>query len=253
MSSPSTFEVNKFPILIQLVYYLLHFILKHLSFNREEFFSSFNYFFKSISPCSLLCCLIYFERQTIIFGDDQLKKLVTKDLLQISLFTAMLSVASVFVIPIGPVPITLQVFFFLLIPALLGAYKGALSILLYIILGLIGMPVFAGGSGGFQSVLSPSFGYIIGALFLAIFIGKAGEKEKRFLNMTGIMVVSILLLYTFGMSYQYILMNHVLSTPISWTTVLITNTTAFLPFDILKAIAASATYDRLRSISAIRI
>lgn len=182
-----------------------------------------------------------------------MKQLSTRDLVQIALFTAMLSMGSVFALPIGPVPVTLQVFFFLLIPSLLGAVKGVTTIALYMLLGLIGMPVFAGGSGGLQSLFSPAFGYIIGALFVAMFLGKAVEKERHFLNMTGVMVMGILILYLFGMTYQYFIMNTVLGTPITWSAVLITNITTFFPIDIVKALAASTAYNRIRAISAIRI
>src|SRR5699024_6273824 len=108
-----------------------------------------------------------------------MKSLSTKDFILMAMFAAMLAVASVFVIPIGPVPITLQVFFFLLIPSLLGAFKGLITISLYLILGLIGLPVFAGGTQGFQALLSPSFGYLIGSLAVALYLGRSEEHTSE--------------------------------------------------------------------------
>lgn len=177
-----------------------------------------------------------------------MEKLKTKDLILIGIFTAILSVASLFIIPIGPVPITLQTFFFLLIPALLGPSKGLLTIVLYMILGLIGFPVFAGGVGGFQALLSPSFGYIIGALFTSLFIGKIEKYAKSFIKMSILMLVSIIILYLIGAAYQYILMNGVLNTPISLEVIILTNLIGFLPMDLLKAILASFVYARLSAI-----
>lgn len=182
-----------------------------------------------------------------------MKLLKTKDLILIGIFTAILSVASLFVIPIGPVPITLQSFFFLLIPALLGPLKGFLTIILYMILGLIGFPIFAGGVGGFQAFLSPSFGYIIGALFISILIGKIEKYAKSFIKMSTLMIIGIIILYLIGAAYQYILMNWVLNTPISLEIIILTNLIGFLPMDLLKAILASFVYVRLSSIPSLQV
>ena len=98
-----------------------------------------------------------------------MRTLTTNDLVYIAVLTAMLCVASLVAIPVViGIPITLQVFFWLLIPALLKAYRGFLSLALYVLIGLIGIPVFAGGTGGFQAVLSPSFGFLLGSLIIAL-------------------------------------------------------------------------------------
>ncbi|WP_208559602.1 biotin transporter BioY [Marinilactibacillus kalidii] len=177
-----------------------------------------------------------------------MKNYSTKDLMQIALLTSMLSVASVFIIPIGPVPITLQVFFFLLIPALVGKIKGALTITLYMILGLIGFPVFAGGSGGFQSLLSPAFGYIIGAIFVSLVVGRLHQKKASSIEIIGTMFVGIMVLYLIGMTYQFVIMNQVLGTAISWQSIMLTNLTAFLPIDMVKAFTAGIVYQRLEAV-----
>lgn len=177
-----------------------------------------------------------------------MKKLSTKDLVQIAILTSMLSVASIFVIPIGPVPITLQVFFFLLIPALVGRLKGALTILLYMLLGLIGFPVFAGGSGGFQSILSPAFGYIVGAVLISLVVGRLHEKKASSVQVISTMMVGILLLYVVGITYQYVIMNVYLQTPISWQAIILTNLTTFLPIDMVKAFTAGIVCRRLAAV-----
>lgn len=182
-----------------------------------------------------------------------MKKLEARDMTQIALFTAMMAISSLFALPIGPVPITLQVFLFLLIPALLGAYKGTISMALYVTLGLIGMPVFAGGSGGLQSILSPSFGYLLAYIVLAPLVGKLGEKDLPFLPMLTGMAIVILFLYSIGMTYQYIIMNYVLGTSITWSAILSINLFTFLPFDLVKAFGAAAVYVRLKEIAAIRV
>lgn len=177
-----------------------------------------------------------------------MKKPSAHDLTQIALSAALLAVSSIVVLPIGVIPITLQVFFFLFIPALLGPVKGLMTIILYIVMGLIGMPVFAGGSGGMGSILSPSFGYIVGALAVAWIVGAGLKKQRNKWEMTGIMSLGLGVLYITGMSYQYILMNTVLDSPISLVSIVSMNLTVFLPIDALKMLLAIALYDRLSSL-----
>lgn len=176
-----------------------------------------------------------------------MKELTTTDMTQIALSTAMLSLSAFIAIPIGPVPVTLQVFFFLIIPALLGPYKGTIALSLYVLLGLLGLPVFAGGSGGFQTILSPSFGYLLGQVILAPLVGYIGTKKKgaSMVHLTSYMVAVIMLLYVVGMSYQYWVMNTVLSTPISFQAIVAGNVFVFLPLDILKASTAAIIYNRI--------
>lgn len=174
-----------------------------------------------------------------------MKKPSAFDLTQIALSTALLAVSSIVVLPIGVIPITLQVFFFLFIPALLGPLKGLMTIILYIVMGLIGLPVFAGGSGGIGSILSPSFGYVLGALVVALIVGTGMKNYKSKLHTLGMMGVALGALYVIGMSYQYLVMNTVLQTPISIMSILSVNFTVFLPIDVLKLILAVGLYDRL--------
>lgn len=190
-----------------------------------------------------------------VFGVNCLRKLSTKDMTQIAICTAMLSVSALIAIPVGPVPVTLQVFFFLLIPTILGSFKGTISLALYLLLGLIGLPVFAGGSGGIQSFLSPSFGYLIGQLVLSPLVGLIGEGKTKqsIFRMTGFMTIAIFLLYSIGMSYQYVIMNYVLGAPITFRTIVAGNLTVFLPLDIMKAIGAAIVYNRVIPVIGVKV
>lgn len=176
---------------------------------------------------------------------NQMHRLRTKDLVQIALMTSMLSAFSIIAIPLGPVPITLQTFFFILIPALLGSKKGAASIGLYLLIGLVGLPVFAGGSGGLQSLFSPSFGYVLGALVATPLIGKAAENDYRFRPMLGISLLGLCVIYTVGIAYSYWVMNGVLQTSIGWSALFLMNLTTFLPLDFIKILAVGIVYTRL--------
>lgn len=79
-------------------------------------------------------------------------------------------------VPLWPVPITGQTLAVLLVGSALGARRGALSMLVYALLGVIGLPVFAGGSAGFGVLAGPSGGYIVGFIAAAALVGWIAER-----------------------------------------------------------------------------
>ena len=89
------------------------------------------------------------------------KKLKTNQLILCGMFSALIAVGAFIKIPVPVVPFTLQVLFTTLAGLLLGGNLGALSALIYMLLGLSGVPVFTEG-GGLSYLLKPTFGYIIG-------------------------------------------------------------------------------------------
>jgi biotin transport system substrate-specific component len=90
---------------------------------------------------------------------------------------AALSAAGAFIkIPLWPVAITLQTFFVILSGIILGPRYGALSQLVYLILGLLGLPVFSGG-GGLSYIMRPSFGYLIGFIAAPLAVGLFVENK----------------------------------------------------------------------------
>jgi biotin transport system substrate-specific component len=98
-----------------------------------------------------------------------------------SLFAALTAAGAYIHIPIpfSPVPITLQVFFVLLAGSILKSKWGSLSMIVYILLGIAGLPVFAGGSSGIGVLLGPTGGYIIGFILAAFIIGKLSERTEN--------------------------------------------------------------------------
>ncbi len=104
------------------------------------------------------------------------------DIAYIAMAVALMAVCSWIQIP-TTVPFTLQTFAVFLSVALLGGARGTLSVLVYILLGAAGAPVFAGGAGGPTALLSASGGYIIGFLFSALFMWGLGTLlDRLFLN-----------------------------------------------------------------------
>lgn len=99
-----------------------------------------------------------------------------RDLGYIAVSTAFLCVSAWVAIPVGGVPVTLQILVLCLMAGLLGWKRTVLTTLAYLLLGFIGVPVFAGFTGGVGVLLSPTGGYLIGFLPLALLAGLAGDK-----------------------------------------------------------------------------
>ena len=102
----------------------------------------------------------------------------TKNLILVALFTALTAVGAFIRIPVPVVPFTLQFLFTMLAGLLLGGTLGATSVLVYIILGLLGLPVFTSG-GGIGYIFQPTFGYIIGFCIAAYVTGKIANKTEN--------------------------------------------------------------------------
>ena len=130
------------------------------------------------------------------------RKITTKDMIMCALFTALIAVGAFIKVPVPVVPFTLQFLFTMLAGLIMGGRLGAISVGLYAVLGLVGLPIFAEG-GGIWYVLKPSFGYIIGFALGSLVTGLMVEKQKNLTmgrllaaNFTGLAIV-----YACGMIY----------------------------------------------------
>jgi biotin transport system substrate-specific component len=103
-----------------------------------------------------------------------------KQLVKAGTFTALIVVGAWISIPIGPVPFTLQVFFVFLAAYMLGKKYGTLSIATYVLLGAIGLPVFANFKGGAHVLIGPTGGYLFGFILGGFVIGLLSEKRENF-------------------------------------------------------------------------
>ena len=130
----------------------------------------------------------------------------TKDLTQIALMAAVLCILGPIALPIGPVPISLTNLAIYFSLYLLGTKKGTISYLVYMLIGLIGLPVFSGMQGGPQKLFGVTGGYIIGFVFMALIAGFFIEKwsDKRWLHLIG-MVLGTAVCYVFGTAWFLVL------------------------------------------------
>ena len=132
----------------------------------------------------------------------------TRDMILIALFTALTAIGAFIKIPIPPVPITMQLAFVVYAGIFLGARKAMMSQLLYLMIGLIGIPIFAYG-GGITYIFQPTFGYLIGFLLCATVIGYGVERMGKvtFSGVLGWSVLGLTLVYVVGVLYLYGIVN----------------------------------------------
>jgi len=138
-------------------------------------------------------------------------------------------------LPISPVPFTLQVFFVLLSGAVLGGRLGALAQMIYLLLGLIGLPVFAGGESGPGVLVGPTGGYLLGFVVAAYLTGRIAEGE-RFSSLIRMILGSLsglVPIYLFGEIGLWVWLRS--SLPV----LLMFGVIPFLPADVIKAIMAA--------------
>ena len=135
-------------------------------------------------------------------------------------------------LPFTPVPLTLQTFAVLLVGASLGSLRGALSMVVYLIVGMVGVPWFAEGTSGFSSA---SFGYILGFIFAAFIVGRLAERgaSTTALRSAGLMVVGNLAIYAVGVTWLKFAID------VNWATALSLGVVPFLIGDAVKIALAA--------------
>lgn len=173
-------------------------------------------------------------------------KLSTKELVLIPLFSALICIGAFIKIPIGIVPVSLQTVFVLLAGLILGSRRGAIAVLLYVFLGLVGLPVFTGG-GGPQYVLSPTFGYLIGMIFAAFAAGLIAEKSNRRSILINFLAAftGLIIIYTFGVAWLYLIKNIYLNGSAPISALIKAGFLVFLPADTFWCAVAAIVGKRM--------
>lgn len=112
-------------------------------------------------------------------GEPENKKIKAVDIASVAMMTALIVICSWICIPIGNIPITLQTFAVCASVGILGRKKGTIAVVVYIILGIVGLPVFSFFKGGIGALFGVTGGYVIGFIFLAIIAGFIIEKFRK--------------------------------------------------------------------------
>ena len=166
-------------------------------------------------------------------------KLSTRDLTQISIFAALTFVSGFLSIPVGPVPITLQTLLVLLTGFFLRPKAAFFAQSLHLLLKLL--------LGGFQSLLSPSFGFVFGFIAAATLISYlVHKKEGSFLNYGIAAVAGTIVMYAIGLPYMAAILNGVMGNQFGLAEIFQMGMILFIPGDIPKALLAIILADRLK-------
>lgn len=163
-----------------------------------------------------------------------------------ALFAVLTAIGTYIRIPLPVVPLTLQVFFVYLAGILLGSRGGALSQLFYMLLGLVGLPVFTAG-GGLQAFLHPTFGYIVGFVAAAWSAGRWMELRptRRFADYLLACLVGLCCIYFLGVSGLYVNLNFVAGKPMGLVRVIQIGALPFIAGDLVKALGAAALASKI--------
>ena len=160
-----------------------------------------------------------------------------------SLMAALTAAGAYLAIPIGPVPIVLQNLFIFLSGLLLGPGWGTASVGIYLLAGILGLPVFAGGVGGIGRFAGPTGGYLLGFLPAVFVIGFISNVSKtNVIRDLLAMICGSLIIYACGLSWLKIL------TGMTFGKALVVGLYPFLPGDALKIAAAVPIAKALRPI-----
>ncbi len=157
----------------------------------------------------------------------------TYEMAACAVMTALLCILAPLSIPIGPVPVSLAIMVVCLSAYVLGPVPAAFSTAVYLLLGLAGLPVFSGFSGGPAKLAGPTGGFLIGYLFTALAGGFLAERSGRQIIPSVIgLFIGVFLAYLFGTIWFIISANATLPYALSVCVL------PFIPLDLVKTILA---------------
>ena len=166
-----------------------------------------------------------------------------KDMSDCAMFSILVTIGAYIKIPIAT-PITLQTLFVVFAGLMLKKNIAVLSILLYIIIGLFGFPVFSSG-GGLGYIMHPTFGYLLGFMIATYVISVFSENQTSFLILLMIALFAILVIYVCGFIYFYFIQNIYFKSNISFRWMFYYLFLIYLPGDIISCIIAVYLKKRL--------
>lgn len=178
------------------------------------------------------------QRIRDVFTQEIVLSRIAYNVMGVVSFTVLTMLGAFIRIPLffTPVPVTLQSFFVLLSGAVLGRRWGGLSQLFYVLLGMIGFPIFAGANAGLSYLAGPTGGYIIGFVLAAYVTGEMVRKKDNFLCLALAMGLGTGIIYLTGTLW----LAWTLRIGVARTFYL--GVAPFLPGDVLKVVAASLIY-----------
>lgn len=174
-------------------------------------------------------------RPTLI--DRVLSRGLVTDLVLIAAGAAFTSIAAQIAVPLWPVPMTMQTFAVLLVGTTLGAVRGALSMALYLVLGVAGLPVFSDAESGSLFALA-SGGYIVGFILAAFLVGWLAQRQwdRKVLGTAVSFLAGTVAIYAIGLPWLAGVTGGTLPQILEW------GLYPFLIGDALKVLLAAALF-----------
>lgn len=159
----------------------------------------------------------------LVLADRLVSRTLTTDVVLVAAGAALTAILAQVSIPMFPVPITGQTLAVLLVGATLGAVRGASSLALYAVLGLVGLPVYAPQADGshltgFLALAAPSFGYIVGFVFAAAIVGWLSERtwDRKFFKALATFVGGSVVVFAFGLPWLAFVLGANLAQTLEW-------------------------------------
>ncbi len=160
-------------------------------------------------------------------------KLSLREQVIAAIFAGIIAAFSQIIIPLGVVPLSLQTFIVGLTVTLLGRKTGTWAIIIYLLLGLIGLPVYAGAGSGIGSVLGPTGGYLVGFIFTGLILGTLLKKGPT----TYVWVITANLIgFIVTLFFGSIWLKY--AADLTWSAAIAGGFISFLIPEIIKAIAS---------------
>ncbi len=172
-----------------------------------------------------------------------------KDMALVSLFAAVCCVCGMITIPTGVVPITLATFGVMVSTMILGEKRAIISVALYLIIGLVGVPVFSGMNGGLGVLIGPTGGYLYSYIIMVPLIGIASKCLNKTLSsgmFTMLGCIAALFVCYFIGTVHYMIVMSVSGNGVGLWTALCTCVFPFIPFDIVKSVLSIIIAPRLK-------
>lgn len=172
---------------------------------------------------------------------ENTNKINTRQLALIAVMTAVTCVLGPFSLPIGLVPISLTNLAIYIAIYALGQKRGTISYIVYLLIGLIGFPVLSGFSGGFDKLVGPTGGYLIGFIFMAFISGIFIDKftDKIYMCFLG-MILGTIVTYLLGTTW----LSYV--TKIPFNSALYIGVIPFIPGDVIKILVSAIIGPKIR-------
>ena len=171
----------------------------------------------------------------------------TREMVFCALFAALVAAGAFIRIPLPGVPFTLQTTFVTLAGLLLGRRLGAISVGVYLLVGLVGIPVFTQG-GGPSYIFQPTFGYLMGFCLGAYLTGRIAEKSRAgFGSDLVASLVGLAAVYALGTVYYYLIVHYYLGQAVGARALLVTCCLMTLPGDLFSCALCAAVARRLRA------